>query len=334
MNLKELDTVLRRITEHEEEYRKGRYRDYSAIYSSKRVHGQDVLYFSLKNLEPSKEGLSLLAKKHSRFQHFPAHCHSDIEINYIYSGTCAQIINGKRYVLTEGQTIFLNYDTIHQIEPLGEEDILINLNIEPDYLTSNFFNRFSSESIVMNFFLNAMNDRMAHHDFLIFHSQDSERLRLFIGEFMCEWFDPSLVSSDILSSLLTLILSELINVYKKDLSKQYQDYSNTSVIAILHYIESNYKTCRLKETAGFFNLNPNYLSNLLKKTTGFSFRELVLQQKLNAAKLLLKNSSYSVTEICSQIGYQNVSFFYDKFQNETGLLPGDYRKRYRQHHFV
>lgn len=327
MDLTELDRELRRITEHEKEYQKGYFKDYSKLYNRKNVNGKDVLYFSLKSLDPSKEGLLLMVKKHSRFQNFPEHCHNDIEINYMYSGSCTQIINEKEITLQQGQALFLNYDTIHQIRPLGEDDILINLNIEKEYLNSNFFNRFSSESIVMNFFLNALNERVAHNDFMLFHSEYSERLRIFISEFMCEWFSPSLVSSDIMSSLLTLILLELINVYKNDVTHQKNSQQNKSIIAILHYIENNFQTCNLKDTANFFNLNANYMSNLLKKNTGYSYRELVLHQRINSAKQLLRNSSLSIVEISNNIGYQNVSFFYDKFAKEVGCLPSEYRQK-------
>lgn len=325
MNLQQLDQMLHQITEHELEYKRGKYIDYSSIYGSRIINGKKVLYPDLLKLTESKGGL-LFVKKHSRFQRFPEHCHSNIEINYMYSGQCTQIINGKKYILSEGQTIFLNKDTIHQIEPLGENDILINLNIETDYLNSNFFNRFSSESIVTSFFLDALTEGVNHNNFLIFNSQNSERLRLFIGEFMCEWYSPSLVSVDILNSLLTLILTEIINVYKRDLSNQ-QDYlKKYPIIPILHYIESNYQNCTLTETARFFNMNPNYLSNLLKKRTGYSYKNLVQHQRINAAKMLLQGSSLSIAEISERIGYNNVSFFYKKFQDEVGCLPGDYRQ--------
>lgn len=324
MNERELDALLRRDTKSELNYKNGIFKDYSKIYKKRRLNGKDVLYFSIEDLDSSA---LITAKKHSRYQNFPAHCHSSIEINYMYSGKCTQIINGNEHILQEGQTLFLNYDTVHQIQPLGENDILLVLNIRKDYLTSNFFNRFSSESIVMNFFLNCLNDHVAHNNFLIFHSQTSERLRIFMSEFMCEWYSPSLVASDIMNSLLTLILSELINVYKKDISHQENSPQDNLVIAILHYIERNYAKCSLTDTALFFNLNANYLSNLLKKHTGYSYRELVVHQKINTAKQLLKTTSLSIVEISNKIGYQNVSFFYEKFQAQVGCLPGDYRRQ-------
>lgn len=329
MNAKELDHVLRRISKSEENYKNGKYKDYSKLYKKKKINGKDVLYFSIEDLDSST---LVTAKKHSRFQNFPEHCHSSIEINYMYSGKSVQIINGKEHILQEGQTLFLNYDTIHQIQALGENDILLVLNIQKEYLTSNFFNRFSSESIVMNFFLNCLNDHVSHNNFLIFNSQFSERLHIFISEFMCEWYAPSPVAPDIISSLLTLILSEIINVYKKDISHQDSSAQDEMVIAILHYIEKNYNKCTLKNTATFFNLNANYLSNLLKKHTGFTYKELVIQQKINTAKQLLKNSSLSISEISNQVGYQNVSFFYEKFSTQVGCLPGDYRRQQMKLH--
>lgn len=102
---------------------------------------------------------------------------------------------------------------------------------------------------------------------------------------------------------------------------------NKSILAILHYIENNFQTCNLKDTANFFNLNANYMSNLLKKNTGYSYRELVLHQRINAAKQLLRNSPLSIVEISNNIGYQNVSFFYDKFAKEVGCLPSEYRQK-------
>lgn len=326
MNSQQLDQFLRNLTEHEIDYKNGYQKDYFSIFKERIVDGKHVLYMNFDEFtDIQSTGALLYAKKHSRFQHFPAHCHNNIEINYMYSGQCTQIINGTKYTISEGQTVFLNQDTIHQIEPLSENDILIDLNIETDYLNSNFFNRFSSESIVTNFFLDSLSKGVTHSNFIIFNSQFSERLRLFIIEFMCEWYSPSLVSVDIKNSLLTLILTELINVYKKDLSTDKNYHKKNNIIPILHYIEANYKTTSLTETAAFFNMNPNYLSNLLKKHTGSSYKELLQQQRINNAKYLLKNSTLSITEIADYVGYQNISFFYKLFKEYVGCLPGEFR---------
>lgn len=174
--------------------------------------------------------------------------------------------------------------------------------------------------------VNSITEGVAHDNFLFFASENSRRLRLYVQEFFCEVYDPSEFSSDILKSLFALIITELIQTYNDSLS--FRDVSSgrsTSVLPILKYIQLNYRTITLKSTAEHFNLNPNYLSDLLKTRTGQSFLKIVQQQRITAAKQLLANSELSVTEVAHQVGYENTTFFYKKFREETGCSPSEYR---------
>ena len=53
-----------------------------------------------------------------------------------------------------------------------------------------------------------------------------------------------------------------------------------SISPILRYIEGNYRTCSLESTAKFFNMNPNYMTTLLKNRTGHSYKDLIQKQAL------------------------------------------------------
>jgi AraC-like DNA-binding protein/mannose-6-phosphate isomerase-like protein (cupin superfamily) len=339
MNPSELDKKLFLVTEHELQYNNGISTDYLLDLPVVMKDGKEVIKLpELSHSKMTSEYTSspLIVKKHSRFQQFPLHFHSWIEFIYVYSGSCNQIINDEKYHLTAGQTLLLDSDTIHTIEPLGEEDILINILLKKEYLNSEFFSRLSSESILTNFFLNSIMQGTLHNNFLFFQSDKSRRLPIFMKEFLCEWFDPSLVSTDILNSLFTLIISELMNVYKQDLDNSNNIIKKNSIIPMLSYIEKNYKTCTLNSTALFFNMNANYLSNLLKKHTGYSFKTLVQQKKIKYSEQLLKNTDLTINEIANLAGYENVSFFYKKFQEQCGCLPGEYRNKYTTsiNHFI
>lgn len=323
MNAKSLDLQLKKLTEHEEGYRLGEISP--TIQSLPRVSINNKEYIKIDFHLVDNIGIPIFVKRHSRFQDFPLHVHEGVEINYVYSGTCVEIINDSTYTLTKGQALLLDSDTIHTVKPLGENDIIIDICIEKEFLNSNFFNRFSTDSIVTEFFLNAISKGVTHDNFIIFQSQEDNRLELFMKEFLCEWFSPSYSSHDILNSLFSLIISELINVYQKTLTSEADSIMKNSVIPILRYIESNYKTCTLVSVASFFKMNGNYLSNLLKKRTGYSYRELVQQQRIKTAKQLLKNTQLSVSEIANHVGYENISFFYEIFQKQCGCLPGEYR---------
>ena len=72
-------------------------------------------------------------RRHTRFVHFPKHKHNYIEFNYVYSGQLTQTIDEKKITLKQGELIFLNQYITHEIEASGEEDIIINFIIKPEF---------------------------------------------------------------------------------------------------------------------------------------------------------------------------------------------------------
>ncbi len=327
MEPKELDNKLRQLSKSEQKYRLGpvdpsNYSKYPWIT----VNGQEIMQFSYSIISEENNGIPFLVRKHSRFRDYPFHIHDWIELSYMYSGSCTQIINGKPYKMEEGQLLLMAPNTIHTIEKLSENDILVQIALGQKNLTHNFFNRLSSNSIVTSFFINAFSVSNIKDSFFLFRSENSRRLRLFITEFLCEWYDHSLASEDILNNMFSLIISELVNVLSTA-TKSDHLYKNEYIVPVLQYIESNYKSCSLTETADEFGLNPNYLSNVLKEHTGMSFNELVQSEKLSTTERLLLTSDMSVTDIANFVGYQNMSFFYKLFKNKNNCMPKEYREK-------
>lgn len=324
MTPEELNQHLHTVTDHETDYRNGIRPDTSA-FPWTTMNGKEVMTFSYARMSSDFNGIPFLVRKHSRFRDYPFHIHDWIEISYMYSGNCTQVIEDKSYVMEEGQLLLMRPNTVHTLLPLGENDILVQIAIGQKHLTNNFFNRLSSSSIVSNFFINAFNETNDRDSYFLFPSQDNRRLRVFINEFLCEWYDPSPTSLDMQNNLFFLVISELVNIMNSDMNVSGIRNRNSYVIPLLRYIENNCRTCTLTDAAEEFGLNPNYLSNLLKKQTGHTFNDLVTQEKLSAAQRLLENSDMSVTEIINYVGYQNASFFYRKFKERYGCLPGEYR---------
>lgn len=322
MTPEKLDIFLRTLTEHEKKYKEG-WTNPGNEQSLEEARSVPKVKILRSQFAPA----SLSGGKHSRFSSYPAHIHPWVELNYMYSGSCIQKINGKEVTLKQGQTILLNQDTIHELPVLGENDILLNIYVGKDHLTSSFFNRFSQNNLVSRFLINAISSGLSHDSFLFFPSENRRRLSVFINEFFCEIYDPSECSQDVLTNLLALILTELMEVSRNESLQDSNPAS--SALYMLKYIEKNYKTATLTSTAEFFNLNPDYLSRILKTQTGCSFQTLLTRQRVLTAQQLLRNSAMPVAEVSMEVGYDNVTFFYKKFRSETGLAPGEYRKKYQ-----
>ena len=59
-----------------------------------------------------------------------------------------------------------------------------------------------------------------------------------------------------------------------------------------------------------------FCRRILKKYTGMTYIQLIQTQKLQTAANLLKQTMLPVTEVAQRAGYENVTFFYKKFQEK------------------
>ena len=82
-------------------------------------------------------------------------------------------------------------------------------------------------------------------------------------------------------------------------------------------------------TVGYFssklNLSPNYLSDLLQKSTGKSTMEHIHLELVEKAKSLLWGTEFSVSEIAYELGFEHPSHFTKVFKAKTGKSPSEYR---------
>ena len=121
-------------------------------------------------------------------------------------------------------------------------------------------------------------------------------------------------------------MAQLINVYENDMTNHTIFTKNAPIVPIIRYIESNYRTCTQKSVADFFHISSNYVSLLLKKYTGMNYIQLVQEKRISYAAKLLKTTNDPITVIASKAGYENMSFFYKKFNEKYKCSPKEYKE--------
>jgi AraC family transcriptional regulator, melibiose operon regulatory protein len=324
MEHNELDTYLRTFSKRELEFLN--HTITTNHYDSSDpidLNGKKVIVFKPQN-DLSLEKIQI--NKHTRFAEVPMHIHTWIEINYVYSGSCTQIINDQTIILSKGQICLIDTGTPHAILATGEDDIIINILIPRELLSTSFLSRLSHKGIISDFLLNAISQNQNHNHFIVFHSEQNKKIPRLMNDLLCEYFDKTPYFDEIIESYMIIIFTELLRVFKYDSHQQHtKNLNETSIINILQYIENNYQTCTLVSTAAYFNYNPSYFSTLIKKNTGKSFKELIRIQRLTYASLLIEKTSDPIYEIANTVGYENLNFFYKKFKEYFGLSPSEYR---------
>lgn len=95
------------------------------------------------------------------------------------------------------------------------------------------------------------------------------------------------------------------------------------------YVQAHYaENVILEDIASTIFINPVYLSILFKKEEGKNFSEYLMEYRIERAKELIKDGSYSMHQISRMVGYQDARYFSKVFTRIAGIKPSDYRRLY------
>jgi AraC family transcriptional activator of pobA len=73
------------------------------------------------------------------------------------------------------------------------------------------------------------------------------------------------------------------------------------------------------------HVSPNYLSDMLRATTGQSAQQHIHEKVMGKAKELLTTTSMTISEIAYQLGFEYPQSFNKLFKNKIKLSPSEYR---------
>lgn len=267
----------------------------------------------------------IMVRKHTRFVHFPKHKHNYIEVNYVYNGSLNQTVGNERLELKKGDLLFLNQHIEHELEACGEEDIIINFIIKPEFF-SFIFSYLTTENLISNFLISSIFDQTQQGQYLYFAVSKIDSVQELIGKIIMEIMNPSMLSESSIKLYMGLLMVELIK--NSDKVRYSEDtHKHQLIVQSLKYIEENFQNASLYELSEKLN-QPHYtLSKEIKKATKYTFKELVQEKRLTIAKELLENTSLSIASIVEEVGYENISYFYRVFKSKYGYTPKQFRDR-------
>ena len=172
-----------------------------------------------------------------------------------------------------------------------------------------------------------------------------DTLRLKILEFVLvaekNGFDEGAVNyrfesrRDYLSEIMGLSYSEDLRewflAHMTDICRQIRDQKNTqsenAVTKAKAYIQENFDhEISLDDVSKEVNISPYYFSKLFKEESGENFIEYLTRIRMERARQLLLDPSYTVKEISSMTGYADPNYFSRIFKKQTGMTPREFRE--------
>lgn len=141
-------------------------------------------------------------------------------------------------------------------------------------------------------------------------------------------------SHDVIISQVELLLNYSSRYYKRqfithkainvDLVQQFETVLN------LYFTEktSQEKIPSVQHIAEQLNVSANYLSDLLRSLTGLNTQQHIHNKLIENAKEILSTTSYSVSEIAYQLGFDYPQSFSRLFKSKTKLTPLEFRQSF------
>lgn len=314
---RELLEQLREITEEESRILNGEAEVDRDLYTS----GSDFTIDSNKMLE---EGKLIAIRTHTRFVHFPLHRHNYVEVLYVCEGTLTNIIDGKQVIVRKGELLFLNQFTHHEILAAGRNDIAINFMVLPEFFDV-AYSMAGNNNVLADFLVNVLRRDNQQGEYL--HFKVSEVLQI---QNLLENMIYSLVTgkgdqnriNQTTMGLIFLYLLESVQYAEMRLPNQYE---NMITMTTLDYIEQQYKTATLTELCEKLHLPMHMLSKMIRKNTGFNFKELLQRKRLNKAVELMCETDLPISDIIAAVGYENGSYFHRVFKERYHTTPRAFR---------
>lgn len=124
---------------------------------------------------------------------------------------------------------------------------------------------------------------------------------------------------------LKTFMIDTIDAVTSNITLNYSQRDRELITSIREYINANPATS-LSKIAEHFHHSSSYLSHIFPKETGNTIKNYIIEKRVAYAKDLLKNSTKSIGQISSEVGYKNQQHFSNIFSKATGMTPSDYRR--------
>lgn len=317
---------MQEITDEEQAYLDGSDQVLKDIYTRKNQFEVDCQLFL-------REGRLITVRHHSRFVEFPQHKHNYIEMLYVCAGEITHCIDGQEIRMQPGDMILLNQHVKHGVKRAEYGDVGINFIVLPEFFDIPL-QMIGKQNILADFLVGTFRQNNPIPQYLNFQLGGQKAISNLMENMITSIMYENRNEDVINQYSMGLVFLYLINHIDRLSSQSSQSYEDIIIQATTKYIDSNYKTASLSCIADDFKQPLPSLSRMIKKSTGYTFQELLMRKRFQKAVMFLVETELPVEEIAVNIGYENQSYFYRQFKKRYGMTPNEYRKNHKHDRII
>lgn len=248
---------------------------------------------------------------------YKANCYSInkkvYKIILVLDGEIDVLYNSKIRNLKRDQIIIINPNKVFAINVKENENLVLILDLEYDFVARRNDNVLSFSFDIKNFEGNEKVQRIVH----------------LIKNFFCIYTVDVNVSVQKCMFSLNEIITLLCDYFLEISDEEYKINRMTrqKLVNIMENLFETSNDYTLDDVANELNLRSSNTSKLFKPLFGYGFSECHRFSKINRAIELLYFSDNNISEITSAIGFLNLKSLNENFQRYVGVSPSKYRKK-------
>ena len=238
------------------------------------------------------------------------------------NGRVQGIINGKQIELHQNQVAIIPQNII-------VTDVMVSpdFNLKAMFLTNRILQSFLREK------MNVWNDMMyvhRHHivtmdeDEILFYTHFYDMLKLTFNRGKDNPF-----RTDVIQSLLRSAILGLCGAMKQYFPVDIEFQGKTSdayfqhFLDLLHSTEVKHRT--VEAYANDLCISAKYLTTICKRHSGKTANEWITEHVMEDIRYYLKQTDFSIKQICDRLGFPNPSFFGKYVKDHFGMTPMEFR---------
>ena len=240
---------------------------------------------------------------------FPGESHSMLELTYVDQGTMHSVVDGKDFLLKQGEMALYGPDQWHMQ--------YADIDMAPRFVTISF----DAQGIDLSGLVNRKFKSTQKTNLLLQQMlQEQERL------------EPG--HTDMILSLLTQLLITLQRSGGKGEKHIQSSHSVNSENAIIRGAQQ-YISKRVREklsvpqVAKNVDVSASYLTALFHKHLQISPGEYIRRIKLQESKQMIREGRMNLTQIANTLHYSTIHHFSRQFKEKFGITPSEYAKSVR-----
>ncbi len=256
---------------------------------------------------------------HCGEQPLQAHIHSYYELLFIEEGDGWYYLDGSKVHVIPGDLLLIAPGEIHDSSGLiHTKNWTINFNVGNLESLST-----PVEEMLRSFLMPSEAKIKQFHIALDRYPQWLANIRHLDDELQGQ----GLGSGEAVHALLVLLLIDTARLVAPQLQKV--PLSTPPLLQkVFHYIKYNYaRQISLCDVAKVVGRSPAYLTDLVRRETGKTILNWIIEYRLTEAEFLLLNTNRPVRQIAEAVGYVDTGHFIRQFQRIYNLTPQVWRQQ-------